>query len=159
MVMSTFKKAKKGGNIYWNELQKAIIIIKKINLDLNYTKEAQFEDRISGALQPTFENFIDQRNIQQKMTRVTIFGHDHRPDMSIGVDGTAIEVKIGKNGQSYREALGQSLIYRMTYRFVIVVVIDNSKNKAYREQFKDESSAEFKLIKELEKNNIYMIIK
>lgn len=157
--MGTFKKAKRGGNIYWNELQKAIGIIERINLNMKYEKESQFEDRISGALQPNFDNFIDQRNIQQKMTRVTIFGHDHRPDMSIGIDGTAIEVKLGKTGQSFREAIGQSFIYRMNYRFVLIIMVDISKNKIYKEQFKDENCEEQKFIKELQENNIYMIIK
>ena len=156
--MSIFMSGKKFGE-YWNNLNKAIEIIKKLSLDVKSERESKFEDRITGALQPNFKNFIDQRNIQQTMTRITLFGHDHRPDMSIGTDEIAIEVKFIKSGGSFREAIGQSLIYRIGYRFVIVVWIDITKEKVYKSLLNNEKSNESKFIKELKENNIYCIIK
>ena len=82
-----------------------------------------------------------------------------RPDMSIGTDGVAIEVKYIKAGWSFREAIGQSMIYRLGYRFVIVVWVDTTKEKVYKNLIQDENSDESKFIKELEENNIYCVIK
>ena len=156
--MSTFLTGKRTGK-HWSNLQKAKNIIEKLSLDIRAIDERKFEDRISGALQPNFEDFIDQRNIQQVMTRVTLFGHDHRPDMSIDIDGIAIEVKTAKSGQSFREAIGQSMIYRMGYRFVLVVWVDYTKDKMYKTQCSIKDSDEDKFIKQLEENNIFCIIK
>lgn len=75
-------------------------------MNLNAIDERKYEDRIASALQPHFDDFIDQRNIQQTMTRVTIFAHDHRPDISIGKDGIAVEVKLINGGQSFLQAIG-----------------------------------------------------
>lgn len=157
--MSIFKPAKRTG-IHWKNLQKAIRAIKKIPLDIRGDNERKFEDRISGALTVAFRDaFIDQRNTQQVMTRVSLFDHDHRPDMSIETDGVAIEVKVIKSGHSFREAIGQSLIYRLGYRFVVVIWIDKSKKKTYKSLIEDKKSDENKFLKQLEENNIYCIIK
>lgn len=157
--MIIFKPAKRTG-IHWKNLQKAIRTIKKIPLDIRGDSERKFEDRISGALTLVFKDaFIDQRNTQQVMTRVPLFDHDHRPDMSIETDGVAIEVKVIKSGQSFREAIGQSLIYRLGYRFVLVIWIDKSKKKTYKSLVEDKKSDENKFLKQLEENNIYCIIK
>ena len=55
--MSIFMSGKKFGE-YWNNLNKAIEIIKKLSLDVKSERESKFEDRIAGALQPNFKNFI-----------------------------------------------------------------------------------------------------
>ena len=90
--MNVFKAGKKRGG-HWANLEKAMQIIENLSLDISSDSERKFEDRISGALQPNFPKFIDQRNVQQVIMRVELFGHDHRPDMSIDTDGTAIEVQ------------------------------------------------------------------
>ena len=121
--MSIFKTGRRTGK-HWENFQKAKEIIKKLSLEIRAEDERKFEDRISGALQPNFKYFIDQRNIKQVMTRITLFGHDHRPDMSIDTDGVAIEVKTAKGGSSFRDAIGQSMIYRLGYRFVMKIIIN-----------------------------------
>jgi len=157
--MSVFKSSRSTG-IHWKNLQKAIRTVKSLPLYIRGDSERKFEDRISGALTLRFkESFIDQRNTQQVMTRISLFDHDHRPDMSIETDGVAIEVKIIKTGQSFREAIGQSLIYRLGYRYVLVIWIDVSKNKTYKELLGDRKSLEYNFIKELEWNNIFCIVK
>lgn len=156
--MSVFVSTKRNGR-HWKNLNNALDIIKKLSLDVKSKSESKFEDRISGALQPNFSNFIDQRNFKQTMTRVTLFGHDHRPDMSIDTDGVAIEVKYVKAGWSFREAIGQSIIYRLGYRFVIVVWVDVTKNKDYVNLIQNVNSNESKFIEELKGKNIYCVIK
>ena len=156
--MSVFKAGKRTG-IHWKNLCSAKEIIERLSLDIKAYDERKFEDRISGALQPNFKKFIDQRNIKQVMTRVTLFGHDHRPDMSIDKDGVAIEVKNAKTGSSFREAIGQSMIYRLGYRFVIVLWVDSTKDKMYKNLCNDPDSNESLFIKEMEDCNIFCIIK
>lgn len=156
--MSIFKSSRRHG-VHWDNLQRARTIISRLSLDINAEDERKFEDRISGALQPNFETFIDQRNIKQTMTRVTLFGHDHRPDMSIDKDGIAIEVKTARSGSSFREAIGQSMIYRLGYRFAIVVWVDFTKDKMYKTVCSKVDSNEQDFIKELEDNNIFCFIK
>jgi len=157
-MKSAFLPYQKRGQ-YWESLQKAKNIIERLSLDIHTEKESKFEDRISGALQPNFSDFIDQRNVKQTITRVTLFGHDHRPDMSIGTDGIAIEVKVAKTGQSFREAIGQSFIYRMGYRFVLVIWIDNTKQKIYKKSLLDLETKEKDFLRELEEHNIFCLIK
>ena len=145
---------------YWECLQKILKTLNEISLDITGDHERQFEDRIAATLGFLFKNdFIDQRNTKQVITRVTLFGHDHRPDMSVGTDGIAIEVKLAKSGQSFREAIGQSLIYRMGYRFVIVVWIDTTRDKVYNKAFENEEGDEKKFLRLLEDHNIFCVIK
>jgi len=157
MMSKFFPSARRG--YYWESLQKIKNTIERLSLDISANDERDFEDRIAGALQPQFKDFIDQRNKQQVMTRVTLFGHDHRPDMSIDTNGIAVEVKIAKGGQSFKDAIGQAFIYRMGYRFVIVVWIDRTKEKIYRKSMQKPNSNETKFIKMLEENNVFCIVK
>ncbi|MBN2423699.1 MAG: hypothetical protein JXR46_04080 [Calditrichaceae bacterium] len=156
--MTIFMTSRHTGR-HWDSLQKAKGIIEKLSLDIKGYDERKFEDRISGALQPNFNHFIDQRNLKQVMTRVPIFDHDHRPDMSIGTDGIAIEVKSIKSGASFREAIGQSMIYRIGYRFVIVVWVDSTRHKTYKQLCDDPESIESQFIKEMEDYNIFCVVK
>ncbi len=153
-----FLRSRKDGHLFKN-LKESIKIIHRVSLDLNKNDERTFEDRISGALQPQFEKFIDQRNIQQKMTRITLFEFDHRPDMSIETDGVAIEVKVIRNGSSIREAIGQAMVYRTGYKFILVILVDISKGKVIKNKFEEKNSSENKFLRELEKDNIFFVVK
>ena len=48
-------------------------------------------------------------------------------------------------GQSTRDILGQSIAYRMQYRFVIIVLIAGSKSRQIVELCKNKESKEFSL--------------
>jgi len=156
--MSAFLAARRSGS-YWKSLKKCLSIVDRLSLDINATDERKYEDRIAGALQPNFEDFVDQRNRRQTVTRVTIFAHDHRPDMSIYEDGVAVEVKVIRDGQSFRQAIGQALLYRMGYRFVVIVWIDTTSQKEYKSLITEKGSSEARFIKELEDYNIFCCIK
>ncbi len=137
--MKVFKASKRNGK-YWKDLQNATHLIKKMSLDISGTEERKYEDRLSGLLSVHFEsNFIDQRSLKQVVTRISLFNHDHRPDMSIDTDGTAIEVKMATSGQSFRDAIGQALIYRTGYRFVLIIWIDRTKDKTYKKLIEDKT--------------------
>ncbi len=154
--MSAFKPSRTG-SIYWEKLQKAIDLIKNMKLDVSGQDERIFEDRIAGILSFNFDDFIDQRNIQQVMTMAPMFDHRFRPDMSIGTDNVAIEVKTTKGPSSFRDAIGQALIYRTVYRYIIIVWKDLTPGKTYREVFTREHEVAF--LRELEQMNIFCLIK
>lgn len=79
--------------------------------------------------------------------------------MSLFKDGVAIEVKVIKNGQSIRQAIGQAFLYRMRYRFVVVVWVDLSTKKEYKELLLDKKSDEARFVEELKEHNIFCVVK
>jgi hypothetical protein len=88
-----------------------------------------------------------------------LFGFSHRPDISIGNGGSAIEIKVITSGQSVRDVLGQGLAYRMHYRFVILVLIDQTEEPQIVNLCRVKGSRERSLLSELaEAMNIFTII-
>jgi len=88
----------------------AIKKLKTANLVLKGKNEREFEQAVVGHLQssPTIrKNLITQVGTDEvdKITQASLFGFSHRPDASIGKDGTAIEIKVISGGQSAREIL------------------------------------------------------
>ena len=142
----------------------AIKKLKSANLALKWKSEREFEQAVISYLQssPTIrKNLITQVGTDEveKITQANLFGFSHRPDASIGKDGTAIEIKVISGGQSTRDILGQSIAYRMQYRFVIIVLIDESEDRQIVELCKDKESKEFSLFTGLaETMNVFSII-
>lgn len=122
-----FKRAHKRGQYYELTLE-AIKVANAIDFDVKGRDERDYEHILasqlhqSKTLQP---NLITQVNRDQinTITPVDFFGYRHRPDIAIGQDCTAIEVKVMHNSQSLRDMLGQGICYRMQYRFVILVFV------------------------------------
>lgn len=145
----------------------ALLAIKKLkstNLALKGKSEREFEQAVISHLQssPTIrKNLITQVGTDEvdKITQANLFGFSHRPDASIGKDGTAIEIKVISGSQSTRDIFGQSIAYRMQYRFVIIVLIDGSENRQIVELCKNKNSKEFSLFTGLaETMNVFSII-
>lgn len=142
----------------------AIKKLKSTNLALKGKSEREFEQAVISHLQssPTIrKNLITQVGTDEveKITQANLFGFSHRPDSSIGKDGTAIEIKVISGGQSARDILGQSIAYRMQYRFVIIVLIDGTEDRKIVELCKDKKSKEYSLFTGLaETMNIFSII-
>ena len=88
-----------------------------------------------------------------------MFGFSHRPDVSIGIDGTAIEIKVISTGQSVRDILGQAIAYRMHYRFVILVLVDQTEDRKVVELCRSRESQEYSLLSGLsETMNIFTVV-
>ncbi|MDH7482970.1 MAG: hypothetical protein QHH26_13510 [Armatimonadota bacterium] len=142
----------------------AIRKLKSANLALKGKSEREFEQAVIGYLQssPTLrKNLITQVGTDEveKITQANLFGFSHRPDASIGNDGTAIEIKAISGDQSARDILGQSIAYRMQYRFVIIVLVDETEDRRIVELCKDKNSKEYSLFTGLaETMNIFSII-
>jgi len=138
--------------------------LRKINLSLKTNIEREYEQAVVSSLQSSKRlrnNLITQvaDDEVEKITHANLFGFKHRPDATIGNSGTAIEIKLITRGSDIRDILGQGLVYRMTYRFVILVIADNTSDKIVVDICKKPSSKEYKFLRYLaEEFNIFSII-
>ena len=85
----------------------------------------------------------------EKITPTNVFGFRHRPDLALGMDGTAIELKAIYSGQAVREAIGQALFYRTLYRFAIIVLVDLTKDRIVVKECEDKKSPGYQLLRGL----------
>lgn len=138
--------------------------LKHVNVLVKGQTERHFEHTIISHLQASSKlrkNLITQIGVDEveKITPGVLFGFSHRPDVSIGKDGTAIEIKVVSNGHSVRDILGQSIAYRMQYRFVILVLIDKTPDRNIVNLCQSKASSECCLLSGLaETMNIYTIV-
>lgn len=112
----------------------AVNKLRSVNLLVKGHTERQFEHTVVSHLQASprlRKNLITQIGMDEveKITQASLFGFSHRPDISLGNSGTAIEIKVVGTGQAVRDVFGQALAYRMHYRFVILVLIDQTAER------------------------------
>lgn len=138
--------------------------LKSVNLLVKGHTERQFEHTVVSHLQASprlRKNLITQLGVDEveKITRASLFGFSHKPDISLGNSGTAIEIKVVATGQAARDVFGQALAYRMHYRFVILVLIDQTEERQIVNLCRVRESQERSLLSELaEAMNIFTII-
>ena len=125
--------------------------LRKVNLLLKDRSELHFEHTIVSHLQSSprlRKNLITQIGSEEveKISKASLFGFSHRPDVSIGNGGTAVEIKTVHGGPGIRDILGQAIAYRMHYRFVLLVLIDLTEGRKVVELCKDKHSQEFCLL-------------
>jgi hypothetical protein len=158
-----FVPAKKKGQHY----DLAMFALKKackVNLLLKGQTEKHFEYTIVSHLQSSprmRKNLITQIGVDevQKMTKASLFGFSHWPDVSIGNSGTAIEIKVVAGGPGIRDILGQAIAYRMHYRFVILVLIDQTEDSKIVELCQNKENQEYQLLSGLASAlNIFTIV-
>jgi hypothetical protein len=135
-----FEKGKRTGK-NWEDILFIDSLIKnsdkKTNgsiMNITGKEEKDFELRFSSLLDANKVklngNLISQQNKDTTVKQIYCFGKKHRPDMTINDDGIAIEIKyINDNFDGVKMALGQSLMYRLRYKFVINVIVISEKNK------------------------------
>jgi len=138
--------------------------LKSANLALKGKSEREFEQAIIGHLQSSPKirnNIITQVGIDEvdKITQAKLFGFSHRPDASIGIDGTALEIKVITGAQSARDILGQSIAYRMHYRFVILILVDMTNDRRLVKLCKNKASREYSLLSGMSQSmNIFSVV-
>ena len=162
MTLGFVAGAKRGQHFELAEF--AISKLKRVNLLVKGKTENHFEHTIVSHLQASpklRQNLITQIGIDEveKITKASLFGFSHRPDVSIGIDGTAIEIKVISTGQSVRDILGQAIAYRMHYRFVILVLVDQTEDRKVVELCRSKESQEYSLLSGLsETMNIFTVV-
>ncbi len=162
MSLGFFPGAKRGS--HYQLAMFALKRLKAVNLLVKGQSESHFEHTIVSHLQSSpnlRRNLITQIGLDEveKITKASLFGFSHRPDVSIGNDGTAIEIKVISTGQSVRDILGQAIAYRMHYRFVILVLVDQTEDRKVVELCCSKKSQEFSLLSGLaEAMNIFTVV-
>ena len=132
MKLGFFRNAKRGK--YYDLAEFAIHKLRTANLSLKGKSKNNFEHSIVSHLQasPTLRlKVIPQIALKKDETisNASFFGFKHWPDASICKGGTAIAIKIISTGQDVNDILGQAMAYRMHYRFVIIVLVDQTKHR------------------------------
>lgn len=131
--------------------------LKNGNLLKRSRNEREFEQAIVATLESSPElakNLITQVGEREvdKVTQAHLFGFKHRPDIAIGNDGTAIEIKAVTRGYAVRDLIGQAFMYRVHYRFVLLVLVDQTPDRQIVQCCSDPESPEHRLLQDLSEN-------
>lgn len=117
----------------WEDAKSLDLLLNRSSFNMTGKSEREFEGIFAGALQShqdTFNNMvISQMNKEAAVQSVYCFGKNHRPDMTIGESGVAIEMKL-VHYEGLKDAIGQGHLYRLRYKFVFLVLIVREDRKA-----------------------------
>jgi hypothetical protein len=158
-----FMQSRRSGKHY--ELARfALGKLRRSNLLIKAKNERQYEHAVVANLQASRKicrNLITQvgEDEVEKITQANLFAFKHRPDVTIGKDGTAIEIKMVRSGADVRDLIGQAIVYRVFYRFVILVLIDHTPDRSIVGLCKSKDTTEYSFLKDLAENyNIFTVI-
>jgi len=128
----------------WEDVKMLDTIIKNARFNLTGKSERDFEllfservransDRINGKI-------ISQVDKETIVRSVYCFGKKHRPDLTVNEDGIAVEIKyLSGSLDGLKQAIGQSIFYRVRYRFVInLFIIDEKYKDVYQRAANEE---------------------
>ena len=158
-----FKAGNRAG-IHYELVDLAVRKSREANLAVKGRSEHEYELSVMAHLQssPTLKkNLITQigEDEVEKIQQAQLFGFKHRPDSAIGLDGTAIEIKVIYGAPDIRNLFGQAIAYRMDYRFVILVLIDGTDGRQIVELCQDKNSREHEFLSSLaDELNIFTIV-
>jgi hypothetical protein len=142
----------------------AVRRLRNANLSLKGKTERHFEHSMVATLQASWslrKNLITQigEDEVEKITQSSLFGFKHRPDTTIGNDGTAIELKVVTSSSAIRDLLGQAIAYRMSYRFVVLALVDHTPDRHVVATCQDRKSREHALLTGLaDQFNIFTVV-
>lgn len=128
-----FESGRRRGSL-WEDLNRINEIITTFSFNISNKREREFENTFCSVLmsnQSKFNNtIICQMNNETTVRSVYCFGKRHRPDMSVNEDGIAIEIKyVNDSLDGLKQSIGQGYLYRLRYKFVVVVLVLSAKNK------------------------------
>lgn len=110
-------------------------------------KERDFENSFASGLINNRNIFnsqiMSQIDVNTSVTSVYCFGKKHRPDMTLGDNGIAIEMKYITYG-GLRDAIGQGHIYRISYKFVFLILIISKERKVIYRDLMEEKEKNLK---------------
>jgi hypothetical protein len=159
-----FQSGHRRGQV-WEDVKMLDTIIKNSRFNLTGKSERDFEllfservransDRINGKI-------ISQVDKETVVRSVYCFGKKHRPDLTINEDGTAVEIKyLNGSLDGLKQAIGQSIFYRVRYRFVInLFVVDEKHKDVYVKAANDEEKDLEEILRDLSTDmNIFSYI-
>lgn len=102
--------------------------------------ENSFERGFATTLMATEDQYNEEVVTQIKkgvsVQSVYAFGKKRRPDMTLGENGVAVELKFIRYG-GLKDAIGQGYLYRLKYKFVFLVLILNEDRKSVYESIEN----------------------
>ena len=129
----SFQSGHRRGQV-WDDVKTLNRIITNTRFNLTGKSEREFElafmsavnansDRLNGKI----HSQVDKDTVVRS---VYLFGKKHRPDLTINEDGIAVEIKyLSGSLDGLKQAIGQSILYRVRYRFVMNVFVIAEKYK------------------------------
>lgn len=151
----------------WEDLRTLDRIIREpgTHFFLSGKNEREFETQFSGRLAGLGNSFhgpiISQFDRTRPVRSVHVFGKKHRPDLTIGEDGIAVEMKfVSGSLDGVKQAVGQSLFYRIGYRFVVNIhILDEGFKNLYHECLNGEELGIERIFRDLaEDKNVFNYI-
>ena len=129
----TFQVGRRRGNV-WHDVNTVDGIVKAARFNLTGKTERDFEMLFSERIRANEDRLkgkiISQVDKETVVQSVYCFGKKHRPDLTINDDGIAIELKFINNSfNGIKEAIGQSIFYRIRYRFIVNIFVISEKHK------------------------------
>ena len=121
----------------WEDVKTLDRMIRTARFALTGKNEREFELAFMSVLNAHVDNLNlkihSQLDKDTVVKSVYLFGKRHRPDISLDEDGVAVEVKFLKSStEGLKQAIGQSLFYRVRYRFVVnLIVVGEDKKETY----------------------------
>ncbi|TWB85991.1 hypothetical protein FB106_1441 [Synechococcus sp. Ace-Pa] len=129
----SFEKGIRRGSV-WEDVIILDALIKKTRFALTGKYERDYEFAFTQTVTANAERIkgqvISQTNQETSVRSVYCFGKRHRPDLTINEDGIAFEIKfLGESLDGIKLAIGQSMLYRLRYKFVINLFIIAERHK------------------------------
>lgn len=126
-----FRPARRYGRI-WEDAQTLHDTIRRFDFQTTGKKEKDFERALAQVLMNSKRDYhsdvITQVGRHSPVQSVYCFGKKHRPDMTIGEDGIAVEMKFVRYA-GLQDAIGQGHLYRLRYRFVFLILVLSEERK------------------------------
>lgn len=150
-----FEKGIRRGSV-WDDVMAIDEIVKKTRFAHTGKNERDFEIGFTQTLTVHAQTgrlkgkVISQTDQETIVKSVYCFGKRHRPDLTINEDGIAIEIKyLSSSLDGIKLALGQSMLYRLRYKFVVNLFILSEKHK---ETYSKASKGEERDLEDIFKN-------
>lgn len=147
---------------------RAIQELKRAQFSIHPKSERELEIHLvdkyltkSKKLSPYIMNLIETDH-DKRPSKVDAFGFNHAPDIAIEtpeIKGTAIEVKLIKSGADLRACVSQALVYRLGYRFAIMVLADRTEKRTLVGSLLEKNSKGAGLLRDLcDELNVFTVI-
>lgn len=150
----------------WEDTLALEEIIRECDFNASGKGEREFEiqtaERLKGNQNNLHNTVVSQYHNDGQVTSAYFFGKKHRPDLSLAENGTAIELKfVDTNLNSVKHAIGQALIYRLYYKFAVLIFVISSEHKElYEKAYLGHESHFDGLLENLENEmNVFTILK
>ena len=121
---------------HWDDAKQLDKTIRSFPFHTTGKNERDFETGLATSLITMKDLFssqvITQIDKSSTVRSVYCFGKKHRPDMTLGESGIALELKFITYA-GLKDAIGQGYFYRLRYRFVFLILIISEQRRTIYE--------------------------